>query len=464
MGVLSDALDRISSLVPERKVSMGATVPTWEQGSPQYPRTSATYWQYAFSGYSRNEIVYACVEELSTSAAEPRIAAMIKKGGNGKPEQVPDHPLADLFERPNPFMSRYHFIASLIMYRSVSGNAYVEKVRSASGKVVELWPLRPDRMFVIPDKDKHIKGWEYRLEGVPYFLPAADVIQTKTRNPLDDWYGLPPLAVSGVRVETDNAMRSFTWNFFQNAGVPAGLLTLKKETTESERRLIQNRFRNETAGPGNWHNLLVLDNVDEVQYQSMGMPLGQNGLVMPDLDTINEVRLAMAFGVPLELIGARVGMIHGNRTTMKEARGSFWDETLVPLYQEMASDLSMGLVEEPWDGAPIDYLEFDLSTVHALAEDDDAKHARTRSDLAAGIISVQEARADLGREPDYDPDAVLLIAETLVPQRADQAINAPVPRPLPAPPIPEEPVPNGNGNGHKPADLAALATVAKGKG
>jgi hypothetical protein len=40
-------------------------------------------------------------------------------------------------------------------------------------KVVELWPLRPDRMWVIPDRERHIRGWEYRLGADVYTLDAA---------------------------------------------------------------------------------------------------------------------------------------------------------------------------------------------------------------------------------------------------------------------------------------------------
>lgn len=455
MGVISDALNNIRAIVPARMQSVGAAIPTWQDNVPQYPRQP--FYRYALEGYGSNEIVYACVEELSTSAAEPRLAAYTVNA-KGKPETVSNHPLIELFERPNPFMSRYQFVASLIMYRSVAGNAYVEKVRSASGAVVQLWPLRPDRMFVIPDEQKHIRGWEYRLGEQTYFLPAEDVIQTRTRNPLDDWYGLPPIAVIAPRVDTDNFMRAFTGSFFRNAGVPAGLLNITKQVSAAEKEAIKHRFGAATGGPGGWHSLLVLDNMGQVDYKPMGLPLGGQGIILPELDEIDEARLAMVFGVPLELIGARLSMLHGNRTTMKEARATFWDETLSPQYQELGSDLSLGLVDEPW-GVECDYIDFDLSTVRALQEDEDSKHNRIRSDVAAGIISIQEARAKYGEEPEFDAKAILMIPDTVNPLRAQDAINPPAPESIPA-----TPKPSSNGNGHgKPVDMAALKELAAGR-
>lgn len=454
MGVIADALSSFRAILPARTFAVGAAIQTWQEGVPQQPREP--YYRYALEGYSRNELCYACVEELSTSAAEPRIAAYANNL-KGKPEQIINHPLVELFEHPNPFTSRYAFIAQLIMYRSVCGNAYVHKVRSASGKVVQLWTLRPDRMFVVPDEQKHILGWKYILGAQQYFLLAEDVIQFKTRNPLDDWYGLPPLAVIGARVDTDNAMRAFTNSFFNNAGVPAGLLKLSKQATEAEKQSIKDRFHT-AVGSGNWHSLLVLDNIGtqggDVSYTPMGLPLGAQGIVLPELDEINEARIPMVYGVPLELIGARLSMLHGNRTTMKEARATFWDETLAPLYQELAADLSLGLIEDFNDA---DYIDFDLSTVRALQEDQDAKHARVRSDVAAGIKSVQEARAALGDEPEFTADAILAIPNTLELLKATDALNPPAPEPIPA-----VPKPSANGNG-KPVDMNALKELAAGR-
>jgi HK97 family phage portal protein len=465
---------------------VGSAIPTWEDGRPQTQKFYHNFYRYALDGYGRSEIAYTCIEELATSAAEPRLV-VVRKRPEGKTEQLHEHPVLDLFERPNPFTSRYQLIANLIMYRAVGGNAYLNVGRSAAGKAVELWPLRPDRVFVIPDRERYIGAWEYRLENQSFLLRPEDVIQTKTRNPLDEWYGLPPLAVCAERVDTDAMMRSFTLAFFRNAGVPAGLLNITKQVTAAERQLIRDKLRGETGGPQNWHQMLVLDNT-EATYTPMGMALGSSGIVLPELDEISEARIAQVFGIPLELIGARLGMLHGNRSTMDAARAHFWQETLSPLYQELAADLTRGLQPE-YDGTPdaFDYLEFDLSTVKALQEDEDKKHSRIRSDVAAGILSVQEARVALGHEPEYAPDALLMLARGLEPMTAETALEGgPPDAPTGAGVTPQKPpalaaagastAQNGNGNGHKPpgstgngggrlseADMARLKELAAGR-
>lgn len=457
MGLIADTFGAIRLMVPERKIAIGATVPTWEQGTPLYQKES--YYRYALEGYSRNEITFACIEELATSAAEPRMKALDASG-----EDIESHPILDLLDRPNPFLDRFQFWATVIMHLSISGNAYIEKVRSAAGQVVELWLLRPDRMFVIPDEQRYIGEYEYRIEEQVKRVDATDVIHLRYRNPLDDFYGLPPLAVAAGRVDTDNAMRAYTAAFFRNAGVPAGMLTITKQVGASERQIIKDRFRNETAGAGNWHSLMVLDNT-EATYTAMGLPLGERGLVLPELDEISETRIAMVFGVPQELIGARLSM-RGQRSAAREARAGFWDETLIPLYQMLSEPLNTGLVPE-FTG--VDRVEFDLSTVKALQEDEDAKSTRVLAQMAAGVISYQEARVDLGREPDFEPGAILILPDNLSPLPVEQLAAPPEPTPS-LQPAGGAAAAAGNGrtNGHTngamtPADLAALQELAAGR-
>lgn len=442
MGILADT---VKALIPSRGTSVGASIPTWEQGAPQTQKES--YYRFALEGYSRNELVYAAIEELATSAAEPRFAAYVN--GTPDPKRIDTSPALDLLNRPNAYLDRYALIAGVIMHRAVAGNAYLEKVRSRAGKVVELWPLRPDRVFIVPgsDNSRYIDGYDYRLPDRSWRIPAEDVIHIKTRNPLDDYYGLPPLAVVASRVDLDAWMREFAASFFRNAGVPAGLLQIMHKVERSEREMIMNRYRSDYGGSGGWHKLMVLDGDGKepaATYTPMGMPLGERGLVMPDLVEINEARVVAPFGVPLQLIGTRLGM-QTKYSNWKEARESFWQETLMPLYAEIASRISAGLVDE-FDG--FDFLEFDLSKVQALAEDEDKKHTRVRADFAAGLLTREEGRVALGHEAEPDQSHHWLYQAGLV----ESAVNEPEPDSAALPPangrVPALNGAGGNGRGN----------------
>lgn len=403
MGILADTL---KAMVPSRSVAVGATIPTWQDGVPQYQRES--FFRFVEEGYSKNELVYGCVEALSTSAAEPRMAAYRKT--SKKPEQLDNHPLLDLLERPNPFMSRFGLWAGVMMFRAIAGNAYIEKVRSRAGQVVQLWLLRPDRVRVIPDAQTYIRGYQYEIGEHKDFIPAENIIHVKTRSASDDYYGMPPLAVAAGRTDVDNFMRQFTGSFFQNAGVPSGLLNIMRTVSEQEREMIQQRYRSQYGGPAGWHRLMVIDG-EQATYQQMGMPLGERGLVMPELDAIDEARIAMCFGVPLSILGAKLGMASSSYANRKADQEFFWDNTLAPIYRDLAAAITMGLVPE-FDG--LDYVEFDLSDVRALQEDQDAKHKRARDDMLAGGITREEFRVETGRDAEPDPKHTWVLPAALV--------------------------------------------------
>ncbi len=422
------------------KDAVGSSIPTWQSGVAQLPNTS--YETYARDGYQKNELVFACVDALATSAAEPRMIA-VRRDQHGEEQHVPDHPLEALINKPNPFMTRFDLIATIIMHMALAGNCYVEKVRSSAGKVVELWVLRPDRVRIVPDKQRFVGGYEYRIGGMATVVDAADVIHFRHLAPLDDFYGMPPLMAASGRTDIDNYMRDFVKGFFQNAGVPAGMLNVSRAMTPQDKDLVRRKFQGDFSGPQGWHNLMIVDGQDAT-YTPMGLPLGARGMAAPELDEISESRIAMVFGVPLILIGSRLGMQRSTFANAREAKETFWDNTLSPLYTRIEHTFNQGFQPESADNTR---LKFDMADVRALRQDEDALAARVRANIAGTVMSIEEGRLELGMDPDIDPTHTFLLPMAVSPVRGAEIENppatpAPVPAQLPAPKANNEPPPN----------------------
>jgi HK97 family phage portal protein len=340
--------------------------------------------------------------------------------------------------------------ATLVMYRSIAGNAYIEKVRSGAGKIVELWLPRPDRVLVVPDRQRFVAGYDYVIGAETFRWPAADIAHVKGRNPLAsdaaDFYGMPPLAALAGRVDLDNWTRQFTASFFQNAGVPVGLLSITKAVTEQERKMIQDRFAQMHGGPKNWHRLMVLDG-GQATYTPMAVPLGESGAGLSDLDEINEARICMAFGVPPSLVATRLGMNSSSYANRQSDKENFWELTLVPLLREIAADLTLGFRGEYPD---VDHLAFDTASVRALQEDEDKLATRVIALAGAGLMTQEEARLKLGLpEKPEEAEPVYLLASNVVPTPADQLTAPALPEPS------EEDQAEADGS-----DYAELAPVA----
>lgn len=414
MGFLTNS---IRALIPEAKSAVAASIPTWDDGVPKAQQTS--YERNARDGYMLDELVYECVEFRATSSGEPPMCGW-RKTSKGE-EKIDDHPALDLLKKPNPFMGRAQFWGVVSMFLDVGGNAYVEKVRSGAGKTVELWPLRPDRIRLIPSSKDFIGGYSYTIGDKTSFLQAKDVIRFRTRHPLDDYYGLPPLAVLAGRVDLDVWTRQFAASFFRNAGVPTGLLTIQRVVNESEREAIRRRFRENYGGTDGWHRMLVLDG-GQAEYKPMGMGLGANGLAMNDLTQITEARICGVYGIPPSLLPTLLGAGSSSYANRVSDRELFWEGTMVPLFRDLDTALTMGLIDEYPD---LDRLEHDLSTVKALQEDEDKKHERYREDYQKGIVTWPEARSKMGYPEKPDEPGHVLIPTTMIPTWSDELLEEP---------------------------------------
>lgn len=385
MGLLAETVSRaLKAAIPMQGFS--GSVPVWQSGRAQLANTR--YDTYAREGYMANELVYACIRELMTSASEP--AMMVSSGGGAWKHSGP---IIDLLNRPNPWQDHYAFWQTVIMHEQISGNAYALKVRSQSGKVVEMWTLRPDRMRVVPSQERYISHYEYHVgDGQVIPLPAEDVIHFKMPHPLDDWYGMPPLMAISGRVDIDTYMKNFVKTSFESGGMPGAVLNIKQKVTSEDKEAIRNRWRSTYGGPGGWHELLILDNAEST-FTPMTMSLGTRGLVVPELDEIMEARIPMVFGVPQSLIGTRTSYQNGGYANKRAEATDFWQNTLIPLYKELAGVLTLRLAP---DFFGVDKIAFDMEDVFALREDMDKIADRWGKLTQYGIASVEEARERVG--------------------------------------------------------------------
>lgn len=429
MGVLAEGVSDLRRIIRPRSLeSWGGGVQRLIEGRAQWQ--DGNYVQYATEGYSTNALVYACINELASSVSEPHMQVL--QAGRWTHAQDAGssqaHRLARLMEQPNPWFSHVEFWTAVVMYRSIWGNAYALKVRSMSGAVQELWLLRPDRVNIVPDAQNYIRRFEYNIgDREPIPIVPEDIIHFKTPNPLNDFYGMPPLKGIAKVVDLDNYGFDFVSDYYTHAGVPGGILTTKAKLSDLQKAEIKERF-NKDYGNGKWHSLLVLDSA-EATFQAMTANLGAQGLVLPELNKILEARITGAYGVPPTLVGTVIGTEASSYGNKKSERESFWNETIKPLYRELEGPLNRALVP---DFLGVQRIEFDLSQVGALLPDADALHKRLRDDLMAGGISQEEFRRLAGYEEAPPAGHTFLIPSNLTQTPTEKIGEAPEPEPAPA--------------------------------
>ena len=387
---LREAFARAAS--PQRSMA-ARVVNVWQQGKP-LPRHD-DYVALATHLVRKNVLVASCIWELVTSAAEPELVAEQRKVVDGKETWVrlPDsHDLPTLLNRPNPEESQDELLERLLTHQQIGGQWNLRKERSSSGRLVELWAMRPDRVEVIPGADGLVAGYAFKDDqGKRTPMDKQNVTTCMLRaDPLDDFYGLSPLSVLALFGDLDNKAAEYLRTFFYNGGAPAGLLKLKNVVLETaDRQRLKQTWQEEHAGERGWHTVSVLD--ADAEYQEIGSRPEQ--LKMEAIWDETEARICGALGVPPILVGCHVGLKRATYANYAEARTSFWEETMTPLLRRTNTKLTMGVAHE-WGG---DFrIRHDLANVPALQKDQVESRAAAVNEYNAGMLTLNEARVKCG--------------------------------------------------------------------
>ena len=273
----------------------------------------------------------------------------------------------------------------------MAGNVYVLKERNRTNKITALWLLRPDRV-TIQSSDMGVNKYVYTIDGKEYHIPPADVAHMSFPNPGGDVYGMSPLSVMAKTVNLDLAMTDFAKLFFQNAGVPSGLLKVKRRiSSQEEASMIRSRWRSSFGGANNMHRVAVLDN--DAEYQAMAA--APKDMDLKGLHDLTETRICAVLGVPPILIGANVGLARSTYSNYREARLSFHSETVEPLVSRFVRFINSNLSPDFGDGLE---LGVDFSQVLGFLDDRDSQTTRVSTLFNSGIITLNEAREQVGQD------------------------------------------------------------------
>jgi HK97 family phage portal protein len=374
----------------------GGSAPRREQKSTS-PQTLVTLtsfgdpsWSHrgfaslANEGFARNPVVYRCVRLIAESAN--RVPLVVSEGGR----QVTEHPVLALLARPNPRESGAELFEYLYAYLETAGNAYLQAVL-ADGEVKGLFSLRPDRVSAVPGPDGYAVAYSYTSGGrTQRFSQTAGIIPQVLHltlfHPLDDHYGLAPLAAAQQSLDIHNAAARWNKALLDNAARPSGALVYSAAAgslTQQQFDRLKEELEHGFQGALNAGRPMVLEG---------GLDWKTIALSPKDMDFI-EARnaaardIALAFGVPPMLLG-----IPGDNTysNLVEANRALWRQTIIPLVRRVAAALGHWL--GPAFGGGFELVP-DLEHIEALAEDRAALWARIGN---ASFLTDAEKRRLLG--------------------------------------------------------------------
>ncbi|MBW1954036.1 MAG: phage portal protein, partial [Deltaproteobacteria bacterium] len=273
--------------------------------------------------YREHVWVYACVNAIAQSVSS--VPLLFKTGDRRDPRVVEGHPLVDLFEAPNPYMSGSQLIEATLVYLSLFGEAFYILERDNPQSIPkEIWVINPNRFQEVVDNQTGlISGWVYRKGSKKIPLQPYEVIFFRYFNPYHDYRGLSPIQAARAGIEQDFWASQYNKAFFQNSAQPGGVLETSANLTDEEFQRLLAQFEDRHRGGNKAHRIALLEG---------GVTYKQTGLSQKDMDFLeqrkwNREEIMAAFKVPKTELGFYEDV---NFATAKTQRKLFWENTLLP--------------------------------------------------------------------------------------------------------------------------------------
>lgn len=247
--------------------------------------------------------VYACVRILAeTLAALP--LQLYRFTPTGK-ERVYDHPLYHiLHDEPNPEMTSFIFRETLMSHLLIWGNAYAQIIRDGLGRVMCLYPLRPDKMQVARDAGGTIfylytKTSDENPNVKPYGqvpLKKEEVLHIPGLG-FDGLVGYSPIAMARNAVGMTMACEEYGASFFANGASPSGVLEHPGVLKDPSK--VRDSWNAVYRGSNNAHKVAVLE--EGMKYQQIGIPPEEAQFLETRKFQLDEI--ARLYRIPPHMIG-----------------------------------------------------------------------------------------------------------------------------------------------------------------
>lgn len=343
------------------------------------------------NGYMLNDVVYSCVRYIARKAAAvPWLLYEVKNDKDFKRfksldygakkdvfrakalEEVEDHALLDLLDRPNPLQGKQEFFEALIGYKLVTGNSYLHTVDLSRGSVAEMYVLPADKVHIkIGNQSNPIEGYYvHKKDGHRIFFDPETVCHFRYWNPDGDiynnaLYGLSPIMAGRKAIQMNNDGTQAMAKMFANMGV-LGMFVLKNgenvSISREQAKKLEDDFYQNWGSPNN-AGKVKFSNADW-EWQNVGM--SPVDLAILQAKEASKRDICMLFGLPSVLFNDNEQSTYNN---MKEAKKDGFINAIKPELTDIRDEFNRFLVPKFGIDTNKYYLDLDWAAVEELSED-----------------------------------------------------------------------------------------------
>jgi phage portal protein BeeE len=322
-----------------------------------------------------------------------------------------DDRLVRLLRKPNDHDTSWSFHYRLAMWLRLAGGVYLWLVPSNDESIGEIWVIPPNWLRPVGGKTgKAIEAWEMRpiLGGIvdeasPYKwmmgggqaknIPADQIVSIGYPHPTHYFDFYSPLEAGSSWTDQSQSIGRARVAQFQNMSYPGVVLELSgdmEDPDQTDLERIKARFKAGYAGVMNRGEPVVL---------GPGMTLKPYSMTPVEMDFVNSDNQARDCLLALNRTGGSiVGLAEQTSFAAMIAARAHWYQGLIRPSCMLISNILTERVaprfqEESDTRKRIIYYEDPTPT------DPAQRLSEHQAYLSAGVISVNEARADIGKEP-----------------------------------------------------------------
>jgi HK97 family phage portal protein len=302
-------------------------------------------------------------------------------------EKMPDddrvkraaHPLAAVFRDPNPEMTSFEFIGSIVCDLACHGNFYGEIVPGPRGPIDIIWRLEPEYISIERLSDRSIL-YLYREPGRPErVLPEARVWHVRRLPLISNLKGSSPVDQGREDISTALALRDYAARFFANDATPPWGIKHPGNFKDEDSRKNFLAALKRWLGGANRHSPAVFE------YGMEPVKIGTTNEQAQFLETRKDLDLSLArlWHMPPHKVGI---LDRATFSNIEQQALEYVVDTLTPIIETLERSIAKHLMLAP------DRFTFEFNVAGLLRGDIKARFEAYGKARQWGWLSVNEVR------------------------------------------------------------------------
>lgn len=349
------------------------------QGNTSQKLSDFSVIDAASDGYKTNGWVRRCIDIIAAQASAPPWQVLNKDG-----EKVPNHPLAEAFNKPHPQLTRTQFIKILVKWLELVGTSPLKVFRE--GKIIRFGLINPNRIqAVLPTSgDLIYSGFQVDLAGTGTFTSSSDyslenVIIPRYADPSAPAKGVGTLLSAALAVDQDNNQSTWNVSLMTNRGRVDDVFYTDKDLNKEQGDTLTQRIWEKIRGRNG-------KNTGKPLVVSSGLKYQRMGLTPQEVDFINSRKFNREeifgiFGVPVQLGGSEEAATFNN---FSSAMRVLWEGKIFDVLNTIRDEVNLFAFENDLL-AEGEKLTYDTSKITALRDDEKSKSDTAKTYYEMGI-------------------------------------------------------------------------------